>query len=200
MNIAIVLTHNKADNEAQIATLKSLLTKVTVPLFNTTYTDKGEEVQTPILDEQGVQKQGFTHYTLDLPFPHKVSVYQIVPFGVDRPTGYKDLVSHNVLYGVGDEDKTGDHPRFFNWGLKRGTDYGADITVHIEDMAKFSVEDLAIQLNTIIDPNTKEEYLDDESVKLASVTLLKETGQLDETKSKEEAIEELKDKLEVKGG
>lgn len=189
VNIAIVLTHNKGDtgNAAQISTLKSLLTEVVDGPF--TNPETGETWTT------------IHHELIGLPFPHSVKVYQVIPFGVTPPPNRNEVNSGGmVYYRAGDEDKIGDHPRFFNWGLKRGTDNGAEVVVHLEDVSKLVTEDLAVQLNTIIDPDTKEEYLEDTSVKIASLKLLKEVGQLDETKTKIESIAEMKGKLEVKNG
>ncbi len=191
MKIGIVLTHNKTDQENidQINTLKSLMTEVE---------DTFDE-----FDEEGKVIGQFTtthHEIIGLGRPHEVKVYQIVPYGVTPPPNRYEVNSGGLVeYGVGDEDKTGDHPRFFNWGLKRGTDNGAEVVVHIENVAKFSVADLAAQLNTIIDPTDKTEYIEDAGTKLASLTMLKEVGQLDETKSKEDAISELKEKINTKG-
>lgn len=203
MNIAIVLTHNKGDkaNSQQVDTLKTLLQEVLVPLFNTKTNDKGESVEVPILDEQGIQKQGFSHYILtDLPLPHTVKVYQIIPFGVIPPPNRYEVNSGGlVYYGKGDEDKVGDHPRFWNWGLKRGTDGGGEVVVQIEDMKKFDVDDLAVELNSLIDPEDPHELVEDPSSKIASLKLLKEVGLIDENKSKEEGIAELKNKVVEKG-
>ena len=187
MNLAIIITHNKtdADNIAQIETLKPLIEKQTI--LNDEFDEQGNVVG---------QFETY-YYTIKGLIGHEAKFYQIIPFGVTPPPNLYDIDSHKVFYGDGDEDKTDDHPRFFNWGLKRGTDNGAEIVVHIEDITKFSVEDLAIQVNTLIDPTDKTEYTEDLSVKVASLTLLKEVGQLDETKTKQEAIEELKGKLEV---
>lgn len=190
MNLAIILTHNKSDQENidQITNLRSLLTDVPVE-FNE-------------YDEEGNVIGQFTkvHHEIGLPFPHEVKVYQVIPFGVTPPPNRYEVNSGGlVYYGAGDEDKTGDHPRFFNWGLKRGTDGGGEVVVHIEDIKKFSVDDLAIQLNSVIDPDDKHEFVEDEAVKIASLKLLKEKGQLDETKTKEEAITELKQRVDGKG-
>lgn len=90
------------------------------------------------------------------------------------------------------------HPRFFNWGLKRGTDLGADLNIYLEDIKKFVVDDLAFQLNSLIDPDDKHEYVEDESVKIATLKLLAEVGQLNESKGKAQAVDDLKERLQGK--
>ena len=112
VKLAIVLTHNKTDAEniSQIDTLKALLTEV---------------VDGPFLNEEtGETWTTIHHEIIGLGIPHEVKVYQIIPFGVTLPPNRYEFNSGGmVYYGAGDEDKTGDHPRFFNWGLKRATDY-----------------------------------------------------------------------------
>lgn len=126
MNLAIVLTHNKPDNSKQIEDLASLI----------------EDNRTPEVDKEGnptgrMDKNGeiitrHTHYNLKGLPEHEVKFYQIVPFGVERPANMNLIDSHNVIYGKGDEDKVRNHKRFFNWGLKRATDYGADLVLHLD--------------------------------------------------------------------
>jgi len=188
-NIAIVLTHNKSSKENfnQIEAIKPLVKRITD-------TNEGE-------DEEGNPTTFDTyHYEMEGLNGYEVRFFQIVPFGVDRPENMNDIDSHNVIYGLGDEDKVADHPRFFNWGLKRATDYGAEAVIHVEDYKKFSVTDLAFQFNTLIDPNDKTEFVEDEAVKITSVSLLKEVGQLDEAKSMEQAIIDLKQRNIDQGG
>lgn len=202
MNLAIVLVHNKSDqeNEAQIEELLNRLTEVRLPLF---------EEDKPVLNDEGIQKTYFSHYLLDgLNIEHVVSVYQIVPFQPDntsepyeavRPLNFNRLNSHNVLYGRGDEDKLGDHPRFFNWGLKRSTDYGADVVLNVEDVSKLNIKELNSQLLQLTDRQDKTEFIEAESGILATAKVLKEVGQLDESITKEEAIIALKNDIEVVG-
>lgn len=191
MNIAIVLVHNKTPkkNEEQIDTLLSHLSEVRLPLF---------EEDKPVLDDEGNQKTYFSHYILNnLDIDHVVNVYQIVPFQpenksepyeAERPSNFNKLYSHNVLYGRGDEDKVGDHPRFFNWGLKRATDFGADIVISIDDISKFVPE----RIKTV-----SKDYVEDTGVKFATSRLLEEKGQIDEAKPIAQAFEDYK---EVKNG
>lgn len=193
MNISLTLVHNKTAkaNEAQIAGVRALLDEVT------------EEIDG--LDEEGnIIPNAFirTYYVFKgLDLPHEVTIQHIIPYqplnksnpyNAVLPSNMSLLKGRNVQYGKGDEDKTGDHPRFFNWSLKRGTDNGADINIYLEDYTKFDVNNLAIQLNSLIDPEDKHEYAEDSSVKLASAKLLMRVGQLDETKSKAQAIADLK--------
>src|SRR4051794_17374759 len=131
IKFGLTVTHNKTpkQNAAQLDALLPLVKKIIDPI--------------EIFDENGklLETQEGYHYELDgLNLPHQVRFYQIVPFGVTPPDNFYRLDSHNVLYGTGDEDKTGEHPRFFNWGLKRSTDYGAEVNVYLEDVASFSVQ------------------------------------------------------------
>lgn len=189
MNIAIILVHNKREeeNEAQIEYLKSLVNKITD--INDQYDQEGNIIGT----------YETYHYELEGLDGYEVKFFQVIPFGVALPPNLYDIDSHKVFYGKGDEDKMGDHSRFFNWGLKRGTDYGAEAVVYLENPAKLSIQDLAIQLNSLVDPDDKHEFAEDANAKVASLKLLKEVGQLDEAKTKEQAITELKAKNKVKG-
>ena len=188
MKLAIILVHNKSDleNQAQITALKSLLTEV---------------VDGPFLNEEtGETWTTIHHEIIGLDIPHEVRVYQVIPFGVEAPTNRYEVNSGGIVYyEKGDEDKKGDHPRFFNWGLKRGTDNGADISIYVENIKKFNIEDLTIQLNSLVDPDDKHEYTEDQSVKIATLKLLKEVGQLDEGRNMKEAIENLKQRNIGKG-
>ena len=192
MNIAIVLTHNKTDkeNSDQITSLKALLIEVTDGPFDE-------------FDEEGKVIGQFTtihHELIGLSIPHEAKLYQIVPFGVEPPPNRYEVNSGGIVYyGKGDEDKVGDHPRFFNWGLKRATDYGADIVIHLEDYKKFNLTDLPIYLNFLIDPSDPHELIDNPDSKISTLKLLTQVGQLDESKTKEQAITELKQRVIDKG-
>jgi hypothetical protein len=59
------------------------------------------------------------------------------------------LKSYNVIYGQGDNDKTGSHPRFINWMMKRGFDNGADIIVYVSDTGTFSGANLQAEIDTL---------------------------------------------------
>jgi len=190
MKLAIILTHNKTDAEniAQIEFLKPLIVKQTV--FNDLYNDQGKVIG---------QFETYYYTIKGLPTDYEVKFYQLLPYGVKEPPNFNDIDSHNVLYRKGDEDKTGDHPRFFNWGLKRGTDYGADIVIHLEDYSKFSIADLPFYLTSLIDPTDKTEFVETNSMKISTLKLLKEIGQLDETKSISQSIVDFKAKIIEKG-
>src|SRR3990167_82240 len=139
MKLAIILTHNKTDAEniAQIEALKPLIEKQTV--LNDEFDDQGNVIG---------QFETY-YYTIKDLAGHEVKFYQIIPFGVTPPPNLRDIDSHNVLYGKGDEDKTGDHPRFYNWGLKRATDYGADFVIHLNDETKLNITQLATDLQSV---------------------------------------------------
>jgi hypothetical protein len=191
MKLAIVLVINKGDigNENQIEALKPLIEKQTI-------------IHSGQLDFEGNVIPDFEtyYYTIkDLTISHEAKFYQIVPFGVNPPTNLYDIDSYKVFYSKGDEDKIENHPRFFNWGLKRGTDYGADIAIYLEDYTKLSIDNLIFYLNTLIDVISKVEYAEDTSGKYATNKLLKEVGQLDETKDFNQSIIDYKTRIAEKG-
>jgi hypothetical protein len=140
MNLAIVIVHNKGDigNQAQIEALKPFITKITD--VNTQYDEQGKAIGT--FDTYHYEVTG-------LSIPHTLRLYQVVPYGVKESSNFYDIDSHNVLYRKGDEDKTGDHPQFFNWGVKRGTDYGADYVIYLPDISKFTKNKLQTLLGQI---------------------------------------------------
>lgn len=190
LKLAITLTHNKSDqaNIDQIEALKPLIKRITDT--HTEYDSDGNAVGT--FDTYHYELKG-------LGLPHELRCYQIVPYGVTPPPNFYDIDSHNVLYRAGDEDKTGDHPRFFNWGLKRATDYGAEAVIHLENVGKFNIHDLPFKLTQAIDPSDKTEFIEDAASKITTLKLLKEVGQLDERKSKDEAISDFKEAVLEKG-
>lgn len=112
MNIALVLIHNKGDqgNFDQIEVVRNLLT---------------------------YDPDSATYTNSDLP-GQSFKVFHIIPYGVADPGNLYALDGHTVRYGKGDEDKIGSHPRFYNWALKRSTDYGANLVTVIEDAATFA--------------------------------------------------------------
>lgn len=164
MQIALVLVHNKGNhgNIAQIETAISLLDRKT---------------ETVIVDEQLCE---ISHYEFkELP-GHRVLPFHIVPYGVDRPDNIDVLDGHKVLYGVGDEDKIGDHPRFWNWGLKRSTDFGADVAIYLEDASKLNPKNLKTKLEELADTNSTLEFHEEQGMKIGTQRLLKTAGQLEE--------------------
>ncbi len=189
MNIAIVLIHNKSalQNVSQINALKSRLTEVRELDV--------DENGLPILDEEtGLQTTHLIGYEIGaLALTHLIKVYQIIPFGVTPPTNLYALDSHKVFYGAGDEDKTGTHPRFFNWGLKRSTDYGADIVLYASDVANVDTTDLRTRLSQLSSGSSM--FAEAAYGKISHVNLLRRIGQLDETKNFNTAITDLKNRI-----
>lgn len=178
MKIAITLIHNKSniENEAQITTLKSLLTEV---------------VDGPFIDPSTGEIWTTIHHELiGLDIPHEIKVYQVIPYGITPPVNRGDVQSGNVVYfGAGDEDKVGNHPRFFNWGIKRGTDNGAEINIYLEDISKFNIQSLKVKLQS------KPDFSEEPFGKIVSANLLKTKGQLREDRGFSEAIEDLKRRI-----
>ena len=199
IKLALVLTHNKTDaeNQAQIEFLKPLIEKQTV--LNDEFDENGTVVG---------QFETYYYTLKGLVLPHELRVYQVVPYQPDNksnpyiailPANFHDIDAHNVQYGKGDEDKVGDHPRFFNWGLKRGTDYGADIAVSLDNYKKVNIDDLSVFLNTLADPEDLLEFVENQSVKIGTLKLLKEVGQLKEDRPLTQAITDLKQRVTEKG-
>lgn len=188
MKISITLVHNKTDSEntAQIEALKPLLKTIEDGPF--TNPDTGETWTT------------FHQEFIGLNTPHEVRVYQVVPFGVTPPVNRGEIQSGGIVYyGEGDEDKTGNHPRFFNWGLKRGTDNGADVSIYLEDVSKFDLKKLEKKLTKLMDRNDTTEYAEDTYGKMGTVKLLKEVGQLKEDRNLSQAVAEFKQRVTQKG-
>lgn len=178
IKIAISLIHNKSNrnNELQITTLNTLITQIF------------EEINV-----EGIIKQAPTGiYKLNnLLIEHECKIYQIVPFGVRVSDNFNLLNSYNVYYGVGDENKIGEHPRFFNWILKRGTDHGANICLQLSDISNFTLSNLNTRLNTI----DTEKFIETNYGKFGSLRLLREVGQLKEDRSIANAIIDLRSRI-----
>jgi hypothetical protein len=192
--LAITLVHNKTpqENEVQIAFSASRVTAVFVPF-----------------DDPEATKQAFSHYEINgLNTPHSVQFFHVVPFQPEnqsepyvavRPSNMNLLRGNCVEYGRGDEDKVGTHPRFFNWGLKRGTDYGADISLYLDLPENLNIGRLKNELLTLIDENDLTEFIEDSFGKLGTLKLLKEVGQLREDLPLTDAISDLKTRVTGKG-
>ena len=183
MKIALVIVHNKTNQENfnQIEAIKPLINKITDT--NNEFDDQGNIIGT----------FNTYHYELvGISVTHEARFFQIIPFGVTSPTNLYDIDSHNVIYRLGDEDKTGDHSRFFNWGMKRATDYGAEVVVYIDDYTQLDFAKIILDIEKLADINDLTELVDAPEVTIGSLKLLKEVGQLDESKSKADAIVDLK--------
>lgn len=190
MTIAVVLVHNKTDAEniAQIDALKALI-EVNEEMFDE-YDSEGNVIG----------QFTKTYYTLQgLSLDHRAIFLQIIPYGVTEPPNLYDIDSAKVFYRLGDEDKTGKHPRFFNWGLKRGTDYGADICIYLDDYKKFDVSKLLPKIEKLSDKIDTTEFVDDTSCKVATLKMLKDVGQLKEDQTLSNAITDLKARVVEKG-
>lgn len=192
MNIALTLVHNKSDleNQAQIDSIKSLTHAV--ENIHDEFNEKGE-----IVGQYSTFHQEFK----DLDIEHEVKVYQVIPFGVTPPPNRYEINTGGIVeYGLGDEDKTGEHPRFFNWGLKRGTDNGAEISIYIEDVSSLNPKSLKATFQKLVDKNDDTEFAETSVGKIATLKLLKEKGQLDESKTISQSVNEKYKEGEVKRG
>ncbi len=188
LNIAAIIIHNKTDAEniAQIDFLKPFIAKVT-------------ENHPSVTDPYGNVSPAYdTYYYIikGLAIEHKVKFYQIIPYGVKIPTNLDDIDSYKVYYGAGDEDKTADHPRFFNWGLKRATDYGADVVVYLEDYTKFTASRAATNIAKLVN---NVELVEATFGKIATLKLLKVVGQLKEDSPFASSLTDYKTRIIMKG-
>lgn len=216
LKIAVTITHNKTDleNEAQITKLLSLVTIQSVTSEEPQYTtetktrfvpqiaEDGSEIlveeqyqeSVPLLDIKGNPvTASFTSYFYTftaLPIEHEVKFYQIVPYGVTKPSNLDLLDSHKVFYGEGDADKG--ETRFYNWGTKRGIDHGADISVYLQDPVNLTLLKLRNQLQVL----TGDDFLEPTWGKIISSKYFLRKGQLDESKTLVQAVSELKQRVE----
>lgn len=170
IKIAVIIVHNKTDleNETQILDLLPLIKKQT----------------------EGTGENEKYWYVLDgLKIEHEALFYQTIPFGVTPPFSLNQIDSWKIFFGEGDEDKIGDHSRFFNWGVKTATNHGAQKIIYLEDLKSFDVQSLEIDLS-------KEGlYAENTYGKIVDKQLLEDKGQLSEETPFSESIEELKEKL-----
>ena len=186
LRLALGLVHNKANNaanRAQITNLAALVvaTQVTNPdvpgAFTWSYSLSGVTVE------------------------HTAIFFQVVPFGVTRPTNMGLLPSYNVIYGQGDNDKTADHSRFFNWLFKRGCDYGADVVFYVRFPSLIDAADINAALARL---TTTRVFLERAWGKMASVQLLQvlralREETLDESLQFDDAVTALKARLAARG-
>lgn len=191
MIISIVLTHNKGarGNEEQIRKMISMVDDHDILGMVDDVDDEGNK----ITEERRVGH----YYTLkDLP-DHHVKFLHIVPFGVERPSNMDELDGHKVLYGKGDEDKTGDHPRFYNWGLKRGTDLGGDVVLHIDNVSRFKPAQFSEKLGRLASKDELLNFLEEPFGKASTRDLIVRIGQLKEEEQK--PIDEFKRRIREQG-
>jgi hypothetical protein len=145
MRIALGLIHNKAGNGNR-QQINALLPFVERHVVDT----NGVEFDPDVVDDVEILR---IYYTIaGLAVQHEVIFFQVLPFGVNPPNNLYSLNSRKVLYGQGDNDKTGTHPRFWNWGLHRAFNNDeADVAGLITDISQFTVAGLQFQLNRLID-------------------------------------------------
>jgi len=192
MNLSLCLIHNKTNlgNRQQITNLLPLITKHIEPILD-------PDTGLPLFDPQSGDPLQYYWYSLtSLTVEHNVKFYQIIPFNTNIPNNLYDLDSYKVFYGANNSDKTGEHPRFFNWLLKRGTDNGADIVIYIRFPTLFGVVDLDTRLGLIRDDV---EFVETPWGKIGTVRLLREVGQLREDTNFDEAINDFKTRILARG-
>jgi hypothetical protein len=192
MKIAVTVVHNKTDseNEAQIDALLGMVSKVIETITQDQFDEEGNVI--------GQESFEVYHYEFtNLSIPHEVKFYHVIPYGVTKPANLDQLDGHKVFYGEGDQDKG--ETRFFNWGLKRGTDHGADISLYLEDVSQLNPKTLQQTFEELKSKANSKEFAEVDCGKMVTVKLLKELGQLDETKGKAAAITEYKAKITMEG-
>lgn len=193
MKLTIVLVHNKGDkgNTAQIEALKTMLDR------STEYLD-GQDEETGEIIPNAYTREVFK--LKDLPVDHELFIKQIIPYGVTPPENRDEINNGGmVYYGEGDEDKIGDHPRFFNWAMSRGMNDGADVVLYLEDVLELDMTRLSTKLSALRSTKNKTEFVEDTYGKMATQKLYSKVSRLDETKQLSEAITEMKADVEEKG-
>lgn len=193
LKLAITLLHNKSDaeNEAQISTILGLVDRHTTEstemvrdrIFKdvevtTTDPETGEEVITTEQQESLGEEYQATFYTYyytfkDFGIPHEVRFYHVVPHGVNRPANLDELDGQKVIYG---DDFPMVEKTFFDWGLKRGTDHGAEVSIFVEDLSKLNFKSLIPKLQYISDKNDPRSFSQETGAKIASVEYMKKGG------------------------
>ena len=131
VSLAIVLTHNKGNtgNAAQITFVQN---RTQVLLFDTGQSDPENPGETIKISYRVISA---------LARPHELLCLQIVPQGVLVPLAIDSLEPCiKVYYGP---DQPSHTRRYFNWGLKRATDYGSEIVAFLEGTSTFTVDDLS---------------------------------------------------------
>ena len=160
MKIAVTLVHNKSDkeNEAQIKAVLALVDKV---------------VDTNVDQETGAEFLTNHYEFKDFGIPHEVNFYHIVPYGINRPSNLDQLDGHKVIYG---SEFQMNEKTFFDWGLKRGTDHGADVSIYVEDINKLNFKQLLPKFEKIKDKQDPTEFLQESGAKIANVEYIKKGG------------------------
>jgi len=190
MNLAIGLIHNKnpATNRNQITALTALVERHVLNLA-------GQEFDPTTQDDVGISR---VYYTIaGLSVPHEAIFFQAIPTGINPPNNLYNLDSYKVFYSPNDNaDKTGSHPRFWNWTLKRGFDYGADISCVITDHTLFTVAGLQLQIGRLADRRVLVVPLWGLA---AAARLFREVGQLREDLGFSGALDDLRARIVARG-
>lgn len=212
MIIAITIVHNKTpeQNEAQIQALLARLAIVKEtfhqPVYeNYEFTDEEGNIQTGTrekTDENGTvitEPYEIPHFEFaGLNIPHSVILFQVLPYGGSKPPSYYQLMSVPNCGGVeyGPEDQSKGQPRFFNWGLKRGIDHGADISCYLADPTQLTAQKIRQGIEAL---KNDVELIDLPWVKLVTKRALKVIGQLREDGTLSEKLSEYKNRM-IQGG
>lgn len=177
--ITFVIIHNKGaqGNFDQIETLKTKLTEVI---------------------ENTAEESQIIHYEfIGLSVNYEVKISQIFPYGVLPPSNFNDLQGRAVFYGTGDEDKTGTHPRFFNWGFKRGLENGDDFVYVISNVNNLSALTISTQITAFIQ-NPLNVLAENTAGQMLTPSVIN-TGLLDENMDFTTALQDLITRLNNQG-
>jgi hypothetical protein len=131
MVIAFVLVHDGTNlsNRQQIQALSTLIETHADNLGNDP--DTGE----PVIDR---------YYTiLGVTPSHRAIFLQVIPQGVQVPNNLRLIDSYNVYYGA---DQPSHNRRFFNWGIKRAIELGADAVALIQNVSLLTAVDIDLTL------------------------------------------------------
>jgi len=194
LKLSLGLVHNKGNlgNRQQIQNLLPLVVAHWETLLDP---DTGEPIVDPI---SGDPVQGIWYSLSNLTIEHKVSFYQVIPYGVNPPNNLNSLNSSKVFYGAGDNDKTGEHPRFHNWLLRRGTGEGADICLYIRFPTLFGLVDLETRL-TLMANNDRLVLMEPTWGKMTALRCLSEVGRLAEDRPFDDAFTDLRQRIINRG-
>lgn len=180
LRLAITLVHNKsnAENEAQISTILGLVDRHTQESTETvrdrTIVENKEGTTEEVLGPE-YQATFYTYYYTfkAITEPHEVRFYHVVPHGKAIPSNIDQLDGAKVYYGpeFADTEKT-----YFDWGLKRGTNNGADVSIYVEDLSKLDFKKLLPKMEKVKDKQDPTEFLQEAGAKIANVEYFKKGG------------------------
>lgn len=193
ITIAVTIAHTGTDveNEAQLQALLSHVQTVYETVTWDTYDEAGEVT--------GQESAQVPHYEIsNAQREHRVIFFQVVPYGKTKPASYDLFLNAEGCGGVlyGPEDAQRGANRFFNWGLKRGVDRGADIAIFLSDPASFTPLKLR---NALADLKESSGLVERTWGRIVTKRALREIGQLREDRTLAQAMSDYKARLTAGG-